>query len=102
MHLSCVYLGDDVIESSEWKQQINSKKAKRLAGFMNGKPFQRDNFSLPESLTNLTIQKRVTSVEVEGEYTCEFKSDKDTYSGTVFITVMGKQLFFFNSLASVR
>ncbi|XP_030600777.1 uncharacterized protein LOC115790907 [Archocentrus centrarchus] len=88
VYLSCVYLGDSAIESSEWKQKVNSKKYKRLAGFVNGKAFQHDNFSLPASLTNLTVRMRVTSVEVEGEYTCEFESDKDTYSGTVIIRVI--------------
>lgn len=90
MYLSCIYLGDDPVDSSEWKQQISSKKKKRLAGFINGRPFQRDNFSLPVSLTNLTIQIRVTGVEVEGQYTCEFESLEDTYTGTVIVTVVGK------------
>ncbi|XP_035766166.1 uncharacterized protein si:ch211-149e23.4 [Neolamprologus brichardi] len=88
MYLSCIYLGDDPVDSSEWKQQISSKKKKRLAGFINGRPFQRDNVSLPVSLTNLTIQIRVTGVEVEGQYTCEFESHEDTYTGTVIVTVV--------------
>ena len=93
VYLGCRYLGDSEIESAEWKRQMNSKvKSKRLAGFANGRPFSRDDFSEPDSLTNLTVKMNVSSVEVEGEYICEFESEEEYYSDSVFLTVVGKTI----------
>ncbi|KAF3847526.1 hypothetical protein F7725_020554 [Dissostichus mawsoni] len=78
VHLRCIYLGESQIQSAEWKRRTNSKiKFKRLAGFADGKPFSRDNVSIPVSLTNLTVHMQVSSVEVEGEYICEFRSEEE-------------------------
>lgn len=92
VYLSCRYLGESKIQDAEWKRQINSKvKSKRLAGFAHGVSFGRNGFSEPESVTNLTVKMNVSSVEVEGEYTCEFESEEEYYSSNVFLTVVGKQ-----------
>lgn len=92
VYLSCRYLGESKIQDAKWKRQINSKvKSKRLAGFAHGVSFGRNGFSEPESVTNLTVKMNVSSVEVEGEYTCEFQSEEEDYSSNVFLTVVGKQ-----------
>ncbi|XP_034405011.1 uncharacterized protein si:ch211-149e23.4 isoform X2 [Cyclopterus lumpus] len=91
VYLSCSYLGESEIQSAEWKRQINSKiTSKRLAGFFNGKPFSRDNISKPESLTNLTVKMKVSNVEAEGEYICEFESEENQYSDRVYLTVVAR------------
>lgn len=91
VYLSCRYVGDSQIHSAKWKRQTNSKtKSKRLAGFSNGKPFANDDFSVPDSPTNLTVRMRVSNVEAEGEYVCEFESEEEYFQNSVFITVLGK------------
>ena len=91
VYLSCIYLGESKIQSSEWKRQITSKvKSKGLAGFTDRGPFSNHEFSDPDSLTNLTVQMRVSSVKVEGEYTCEFELEEGYLSDSVFVTVVGK------------
>lgn len=89
-YLSCRYLGDSQIVRSEWKRRVKSK-AKRLVGFSNGKPFSRDSdFSEPDSVTNLTVRVRVRSVDVEGQYSCEFESEEENYFKSVFVTVIAR------------
>nr|XP_046245035.1 uncharacterized protein si:ch211-149e23.4 [Scatophagus argus] len=91
VYLTCRYLGKTEILGAEWKSQINSKiRSKRVAGFFNGKPFARNGFSEPESVTNLTVKVNISSVEVEGEYTCEFKSLEEDYIVSVFLTVVAR------------
>lgn len=91
VYLSCRYPGENDIENAAWKRQINSKvKSKRLAGFRNGKLFNGSGFSLPDSVTNLTVRMSVSSVAVEGEYICEFETEEGDYSDSVFLTVVGK------------
>ncbi|XP_017271743.2 uncharacterized protein si:ch211-149e23.4 [Kryptolebias marmoratus] len=91
MSLSCRYLGGSQIQNAEWKHQINPQgKYKRLAGFSNGEPFSRNNFSAPDSPTNLTIHKRVSSVEAEGKYICEFKEEEDIVDVSIFVTVVAR------------
>ncbi|XP_068571384.1 hemicentin-2 [Cebidichthys violaceus] len=91
VYLSCSYLGESEIQSAEWKRQVNSKnKFKRLAGFVHGKPFSRDYISEPDSLTNLTVKMEVSSVEAEGEYICEFESEEELYSDSVYLTVVAR------------
>ena len=86
-----MYLGENEILNAEWKRQRNSRvKLKRLAGFTNGVPFNRDGFSEPESVTNLTVQISVSSVEAEGQYICEFGSEEEYYTCHMFLTVVGK------------
>ncbi|CAN9511221.1 unnamed protein product [Ophioblennius macclurei] len=91
VYLSCLYQGQSEILSAQWKRRVNSKsKAKRLAGFSNGKAFGRDDFSHPNSLTNLTVQMNVSSVNAEGEYVCEFESEEEDFFGSVFVTVVAR------------
>nr|XP_040047238.1 uncharacterized protein si:ch211-149e23.4 [Gasterosteus aculeatus aculeatus] len=91
VYLSCTYVGESEIQDAEWKRQINSKmKSKRLAGFFNGEPFSRDGISKPDSLTNLTVKMKVSSVEVEGEYICEFEAQEEPYYGSVHLTVVAR------------
>lgn len=91
LYLSCEYVGEGQIQKAEWKRKINSQsKFKRLAGFSNGRAFGRDDFSEPDSLTNLTVRMRVSSMEAEGEYICEFEEEEENLFVSVFLTVLGK------------
>ncbi|XP_051253641.1 uncharacterized protein si:ch211-149e23.4 [Dicentrarchus labrax] len=91
VYLPCRYLGKSEIESAKWRRQINSKrKSAGLAGFDNGLPFNRTGFSAPDSITNLTVKMDVSSVDVEGEYICEFESTADYNSDSVFLTVVAR------------
>lgn len=91
--LSCRYLGEESdIQSAEWKRQLGTRSTfKRLAGFNYGSAFGRNGFSEPASVANLTVVTHVSSVDIEGEYTCQFTCEEDYYSYSVFITVVGKQ-----------
>ncbi|XP_029963467.1 uncharacterized protein LOC115399947 isoform X2 [Salarias fasciatus] len=91
VYLSCRYRGQSEILSAQWKRRVSSRsKAKRLAGFSNGKAFSRDDFSPPSSLTNLTVQMKVSSVAAEGEYVCEFQSEEEDFFESVFVTVVAR------------
>lgn len=91
VHLICAYRGDSEIFGAEWTRRINSKrKSKGLAGFENGIPYGRNGFSEPGSLTNLTVRMEVLSVDAEGEYICEFESEEEYYSNSVFLSVIGE------------
>lgn len=95
VYLNCRYLGESEIISALWKRQItiNSKvKIKRLVGFSaENKMFcHDDNFSFPDSRTNLTVKMSVSSLEVEGEYICVFESNEEDHSESIFLTVVGK------------
>lgn len=90
-YLGCRYLGEEPVQKAEWKRKSNSKvKSTRLAGFQNGQAFKRDNFSEPDSITNLTVRMWVSSVDLEGEYTCEFETEEEDISDKAFVTVVGK------------
>lgn len=91
--LSCRYLGEESdIQSAEWKGQLSPKSTvKRLAGFNSWGAFGRYGFSEPDSIANLTVVKSVSSVDMEGKYTCQFVCEEDYYSETLSITVVGKQ-----------
>ncbi|XP_023207186.1 uncharacterized protein LOC102227050 [Xiphophorus maculatus] len=93
VYLRCEYLGAGRIQKAEWKRKLNSlSKFKRLAGFSrpNEKPFTRDDFSEPASLTNLTVRMRVSSVEAEGEYICDFEEEEENSFSVIFVTVLAK------------
>ncbi|XP_043974954.1 uncharacterized protein si:ch211-149e23.4 [Gambusia affinis] len=93
VYLRCEYLGVGQIQKAEWKRKLNSlSKFKRLAGFSrpNEKPFTRDDFSEPASLTNLTVRMRVSSVEAEGEYICDFEEEEENSFSVIFVTVLAK------------
>ncbi|KAM9318316.1 uncharacterized protein KZ484_022617 isoform 2-T2 [Pholidichthys leucotaenia] len=90
IYLNCSYVGESQIERVELKRYITSKKAKRLAGFSNGKIFNNGNFSIQASSAYLRVLMNVTSVEVEGKYSCEFESGVDNFFSTLFITVIAR------------
>lgn len=41
-------------------------------------------------MTNLTVRVKVLSVDAEGEYVCQFESEEEYYSSSVFLSVVGK------------
>ncbi|XP_041655955.1 uncharacterized protein si:ch211-149e23.4 isoform X2 [Cheilinus undulatus] len=90
VYLRCSYMGESKILSALWKRQINSKvKSRSRAGFVNDKLFSsHPDFSEPDSVTNLTVRMNVSSVDVEGEYVCEFEFDEASFSDSVFLTVV--------------
>lgn len=91
VYLGCRYLGQSEILNAKWIRQINSKvKSKGLSGFLNGQPFSRNDFSEPDSVTNLTVKMTVSSVDVGGEYICEFESEEGYFSDQAFVTVVGE------------
>ncbi|KAG8001870.1 Nectin-2 [Nibea albiflora] len=94
VYLSCRYVGESEVFSARWKHQMKVKsnlvQYKRIAGATNNHLFGRDGFSKPESAANLTIKVNVSSVELEGEYTCEFETEDDYHSGTAFLTVVAQ------------
>lgn len=67
-------------------------KSKGLAGFKNKAPYGRNGFSEPGSMTNLTVRVQVQSLDAEGEYTCEFESEEEYYSNSIFLSIAGKDL----------
>ncbi|KAG7243099.1 hypothetical protein INR49_016474 [Caranx melampygus] len=90
-YLGCRYMGEGEIQKAEWKRKSNSKvKSTRLAGFQNGQPFSRDSFSKPDSITNLTVRMWVSSVDVEGEYICQFETEFEEFSDKAFVTVVAR------------
>lgn len=91
MDLICVYRGDSEILGAEWTRRINSqRKSKGLAGFENKIPYGRNGFSEPASMSNLTVRLEVLSVDAEGEYVCQFETEEEYYSNSVFLSVVGK------------
>lgn len=91
-YLSCRYLGESKIQKAAWRRQITSRvKSRGLAGISIKGPFRSAGFSEPDSLTNLTVKMNVSSVELEGEYICEFESEEDdSFSDSAFVTIIGK------------
>ncbi|XP_042342917.1 uncharacterized protein si:ch211-149e23.4 [Plectropomus leopardus] len=89
VYLSCRYLGKSEIQSAKWRRH-SKFKSKRLAGFLSGKPFSHGDFSYPDSPTNLTVQMKVSTVEAEGQYICEFESEYEYYSDSVLLTVVAR------------
>ncbi|XP_054901446.1 uncharacterized protein si:ch211-149e23.4 [Poeciliopsis prolifica] len=93
VYLRCEYLGAGQIQKAEWKLKLNSQnKFRRLVRFSqpNQKPFTREDFSEPASLKNLTVRMRVSSVEAEGEYMCEFENEEENSFSIIFVTVLAK------------
>ncbi|XP_014825168.1 PREDICTED: uncharacterized protein LOC106905082 [Poecilia mexicana] len=93
VYLKCEYLGAGEIQKAEWKRKFNSQdKFKKLVGIsgQNGKLFSRDGFSEPASLNNLTVRMRVSSVEAEGEYMCDFEEEAENSFSIIYVTVLAK------------
>lgn len=92
VYLGCRFLGTSKVESASWRRRKNSRsRTKPLAGFSKDGPFSNDDiFSEPDSLTNLSVKMNVSSVDVEGEYICQFESAEEEFFESVFVTVVGK------------
>ncbi|XP_010891948.2 uncharacterized protein si:ch211-149e23.4 [Esox lucius] len=91
--LHCHYLGQKDITDASWKGPESGIKRsrKKLSGYKNNNPFSNDpDFSIPASPTNLTVRLRVSSLEVQGEYTCMFETDTDEWTDSMFLTVLAQ------------
>ncbi|KAF4103958.1 uncharacterized protein si:ch211-149e23.4 [Onychostoma macrolepis] len=91
VYLHCLYTGQSSISFSSWNRIDSSNKAKKMAGYKSSKmSFNRENFDIPASVTNLTVKVNVTSFDQEGEYTCVFDSDEDETKDTMFLSVIAR------------
>lgn len=91
VYLHCLYTGQSEIIYSSWNRlDSSSKKSKKLAGYIQNKPFNRENFDIPAFLTNLTVKVNVTSLDLEGEYACTFNSEEEETKDTMFFRVIGE------------
>ncbi|XP_077065001.1 uncharacterized protein LOC143716366 isoform X1 [Siphateles boraxobius] len=91
VYLHCLYTGQSKILYSSWNRLDSSKRSKKMVGYhQNKKPFNRENFDIPASLTNLTVKINVTSLDLEGEYACIFNSDEDEIKDTMFFSVIAR------------
>lgn len=55
------------------------------------KSFGNSGFSEPDALTNLTVKMNVSSMELEGEYSCEFETEEEDFvSEVTYVTIIGK------------
>ncbi|XP_067364628.1 uncharacterized protein si:ch211-149e23.4 isoform X2 [Channa argus] len=91
MYLSCRYVGERELERADWYRHINSKaKSKGLERIKKRGPFSRADFSGPDSLNNLTLKMNVHSVDLEGEYICQFETEERIVSDSTFVTVVAQ------------
>ncbi|KAF7699823.1 uncharacterized protein si:ch211-149e23.4 [Silurus meridionalis] len=91
VNLHCLYTGKLNVSHSFWKRRDSTgQRAKLLAGYKNGKPFAKDNFSTPASITNLTVKMDINSLEAAGVYTCLFSIDDDEIMETVILSVIAR------------
>ncbi|XP_051966227.1 uncharacterized protein LOC127631877 [Xyrauchen texanus] len=91
VYLHCLYTGQSEILLSSWNRLDSSNFAKKMAGYKFNKiSFKRENFDVPASVTNLTVKMNVTSLDVEGEYTCVFNSDEDETKDNMFLKVIAR------------
>ncbi|XP_051521924.1 uncharacterized protein si:ch211-149e23.4 isoform X2 [Myxocyprinus asiaticus] len=91
VYLHCLYTGQSKIMFSSWNRLDSSKSAKKMAGYKyNNIPFNRENFDIPASVTNLTVKLNVTSLDVEGEYTCVFNSDDDETKDNMLLKIIAR------------
>lgn len=74
----------------------SGNRAKMMAGYKNGRPFVKDNFCTPASLTNLTVKVSINSLEVEGQYACVFSTDEEEIMDSLLLNVIGKYMCNFN------
>ncbi|XP_016423829.1 uncharacterized protein LOC107752385 isoform X2 [Sinocyclocheilus rhinocerous] len=91
VYLRCLYTGQSNILYSSWNRFDSTKKAKKMAGYKSSASFfNRENFDIPASITNLTVKINVTSFDQEGEYTCVFDSEEDETKDTMFLSVIAR------------
>lgn len=103
VYLRCRYLGRNDIVDALWKRQSDSRvKTKRLTGYNGKKAFNKDtDFSVPASPTNLTVRMNISSLDVEGQYTCTFVSDEEDITDSMTLTVLGKSAWITSRLTPV-
>lgn len=91
VYLRCLYTGQSNILYSSWNRFDSTKKAKKMAGYKSSTIFfNRENFDIPASITNLTVKMNVTSFDQEGEYSCGFDSEEDETKDSMFLSVIGE------------
>ncbi|XP_036414897.1 uncharacterized protein si:ch211-149e23.4 [Colossoma macropomum] len=91
VYLRCLYKGPNNITYSSWNRLESSTNEKKMAGYRHGgKPFRKDSFSTPASITNLTVKVAIDSLDMEGRYTCAFSSDEEEIKETMFLTVIAR------------
>ncbi|XP_018939679.2 uncharacterized protein LOC109067131 isoform X2 [Cyprinus carpio] len=91
VYLRCLYTGQSNILYSSWNRFDSTKKAKKMAGYKSSTIFfNRENFNIPASITNLTVKMNVTSFDQEGEYTCGFDSEEDETKDSMFLSVIAR------------
>ncbi|XP_051719123.1 uncharacterized protein si:ch211-149e23.4 isoform X2 [Ctenopharyngodon idella] len=61
-----------------------------MAGYNQLTPFKRENFDIPASPKNLTVKLNVTSLDLEGEYTCVINTVEDELKDTMFLRVIAR------------
>ncbi|KAI4894049.1 hypothetical protein NFI96_024553 [Prochilodus magdalenae] len=63
----------------------------KMTGYKyDGRPFSMPGFSTPVSLTNLTVNVKISSLDMEGKYACSFSSDYSEIKDTMFLTVVAR------------
>ncbi|XP_061073921.1 uncharacterized protein si:ch211-149e23.4 [Conger conger] len=85
--LRCQYTGQEEIIVSSWDLK-EGLKSMRLVGWINGPLAKNTDFSLPASASNLTVTMRVSSLEAEREYWCNFITMVNSLESDVFLTVL--------------
>ncbi|KAJ8280161.1 hypothetical protein GJAV_G00051260 [Gymnothorax javanicus] len=93
--LRCQYRGQEEVFMSSWVAREAHKK-KRLAGYLPQPLVIHGDFSLPVSLSNLTVSMRVSSLEAEREYWCIFNTLEDTVEENIFLTVLARPFIVTN------
>ncbi|ROL49949.1 Nectin-1 [Anabarilius grahami] len=88
VYLHCLYTGQIEIMFSSWNRLDSSKRSKKMAGYNQLTPFNRENFDIPASPKNLTVKLNVTSLDLEGDYTCVINTVDDEVKDTVFLRVI--------------
>ncbi|KAL6470882.1 hypothetical protein MHYP_G00195320 [Metynnis hypsauchen] len=90
VYLHCLYKGPNGITYSSWNRLVTTSE-KKMAGYRyHGMPFNKDSFSTPASITNLTVKVGIDSLDMEGLYTCSFSSDEEEIKEAMFLTVIAR------------
>ncbi|XP_076832979.1 uncharacterized protein LOC143477964 isoform X2 [Brachyhypopomus gauderio] len=91
VYLGCLYTGKHNITVSSWNRMDSLRSSTKMAGFRyDGSPLQKGSFSIPASITNLTVKVSVDSLDLEGEYMCIFSSDDFDRKESLFLTVIAQ------------
>ncbi|XP_066518552.1 uncharacterized protein si:ch211-149e23.4 [Hoplias malabaricus] len=92
VYLHCFYTGKHEILASSWNRLNFRQLEKKIAGYkFGGAPFTyKESFSIPMSLTNLTVKVSIDSLDMEGQYTCGFTSDEEEMKYKFLLSVIAK------------